>query len=191
MPSNHLILSCPLLLLPLIFPTIRIFSNKSVLHIRWPKDWSFSFGISPSNEYSGLISFRMDWLDLLTVPGTLKTLLHYQFKNISSFFFLPFIFISWRLITLQYCSGFCHTLTWISHGFTCVPHLNPPPTSLSTPSLWVFPVYQSPALVSCIPPGLVICFTLDNIHVSMLFSQNIKRILTWGAGRTWTYRETA
>ena len=64
-PSNHLIFCCPLLLLPSIFPSIRVFSNESVLHIRWPKDWSFSFRISPSNEYSGLISFRMDWLDLL------------------------------------------------------------------------------------------------------------------------------
>ena len=75
MPSNHLILCCPLLLLPSIFPSIRGFSNKSVLCIRWPKDWSFSFSISPSNEYSGLISFKMDWLDLLAVQGTLKSLL--------------------------------------------------------------------------------------------------------------------
>ena len=84
-----------------------------------------------------------------------------------------FIFISWRLITLQYCSGFCHTLIWISHGFTCVPHPDPPPRSLPTPSLWVFPVHQPWALVSCIQPGLVICFTLDSILVSVLFSQNI------------------
>ena len=88
-------------------------------------------------------------------------------------FFFPFIFISWRLITLQYCSGFCHTLTWISHGFTCIPHPEPPPTCLSTRFFWVFPVHQAWALVSCIQPGLVICFTLDNIHVSMLFSRNI------------------
>ena len=67
MPSNNLILCCPLLLLPSVFPSIRVFSNESVLHIRWPKCWSFSFSISPSNEYSGLISFRMDWLDLLAV----------------------------------------------------------------------------------------------------------------------------
>ena len=74
MPSNHLILCCPFLLLPSIFPSIRVFSNESVLHIRWPKNWSFSFSINPSNEYSGLISFGMDWLDLLAVQGTLKSL---------------------------------------------------------------------------------------------------------------------
>ena len=74
MPSNHLILFCPLLLPPSIFPSIRVFSNESVLHIRWLKHWSFSFSTSPSNEYSGLIFFRMDWLDLLVVQGTLKSL---------------------------------------------------------------------------------------------------------------------
>ena len=77
MPSNHLILCCPLLL-PSIFPSIRVFSNESALHMRWPKYWSFSFSISPSNEYSGLISFRMDWLDLLAVQGTLKRLLQHH-----------------------------------------------------------------------------------------------------------------
>ena len=75
MPSNHLILCYPLLLLPSIFPSIRVFSNELALHIRWPKYWSFSFKISPSNEYPGLISFRMNWLDLLAVQGTLKSLL--------------------------------------------------------------------------------------------------------------------
>ena len=75
MPSNHLILCRLLLLLPSIFPSIRIFSNESVIHIRWPKYWSFSFSISPSNEYSGLISFSMDWLDLLSVQGTLRSLI--------------------------------------------------------------------------------------------------------------------
>ena len=73
MPSNHLILYCPLLLLPSIFPSIRVFSNESPLSMRWPKDWSFSFNTSPSNEHQGLISFRMDWLDLLAVQGTLNT----------------------------------------------------------------------------------------------------------------------
>ena len=80
MPSNHLILCCPLLLLLSIFPSIRVFSNESVLHIRWPKYWSFSFSISPSNEYSGLI-FRMDWLDCLAVQGALKTLLQHHSSN--------------------------------------------------------------------------------------------------------------
>ena len=81
MSSNHLILSCLLLLLPSIFPSIRIFSSESVLCIRWPKDWSFSFSISPSKEYSGLISFRMDWLDLLAVQGTLKSLLQHTVQK--------------------------------------------------------------------------------------------------------------
>ena len=79
MPSNHLILYHPLLL-PSIFPSIRVFPNESGLHIRWPKYWSFSFSISPSNEYSGLISFRMDWFDLLAVQGTLKNLLQHNLK---------------------------------------------------------------------------------------------------------------
>ena len=78
MLSNHLILCCPLLLLPSIFPSIRVFSNESIFHIRWPKYWSFSLNISSSNEHSGLISFRMDWLDLLAVQGTLKSLLQHH-----------------------------------------------------------------------------------------------------------------
>ena len=83
MPPNHLILCCPLLLLPSIFPSIRVFSNESVLHLKWPKYWSFSFSISPSNEYSGLISFRMNWLDLLAVQGTLKSLLQHHSSKTS------------------------------------------------------------------------------------------------------------
>ena len=83
MPSNHLILCCPLLLLPSIFPSIRVFSTESVLHIRWPKYWSISFNISPSNEYSGLISFRMDWLDLLAVQQILKSLLQHHSSKAS------------------------------------------------------------------------------------------------------------
>ena len=91
MPSNHLILCHPLLLLPSTFPSIRVFSNESVLHVKWPKYWSFSFSISSSNEYSGLISFRMEWLDLLAVQGTLKSLLqHHSLKTsilwLSAFF---------------------------------------------------------------------------------------------------------
>ena len=83
MPSNHLILCCPLFLLPSIFPSIRVFPNESVLHIRWPKYWSFSFSISFSNEYSGLIFFRTDWFDLLAVQGTLKTLLQHHSSKAS------------------------------------------------------------------------------------------------------------
>ena len=100
MPSNHLILCRPFLPLPSIFPSIRVFSNESVLHIRWPKYWSFSFSISPSNEYLGLISFSMDWLDLLAVQGTLKNLLQHHSSKASvlwcSAFFIvpgyPFVF---------------------------------------------------------------------------------------------------
>ena len=100
MPSKHPTLCCPLLLLSLIFPSIRVFSNESVLHIRWPQYWSFSFSISPSNEYSGLISFRMDWSDLLTVQGTPKSLLQHHSSKVS---------------VLQ-CSAFC--IVQLSHPYT-------------------------------------------------------------------------
>ena len=83
MPSNHLILCCPLLLLPPIPPSIRVFSNESTLRMRWPKNWSFSFNISPSSEHPALISFRMDWLDLLAVQGTLKSLLQHHSSEAS------------------------------------------------------------------------------------------------------------
>ena len=91
MPSNHFILCHPLLLPPSIFPSIRVFSNESALRIRWPKYWSFSFTISPSNEYSGLISFRIDWLDLLVVQGTLKSLLKHEVQKYQ--FFGPFFIV--------------------------------------------------------------------------------------------------
>ena len=102
MPSNHLILCHPLLLLPSIFPSIRVFSNELALHIRWAKYWSFSFNISPSKEYSGLISFRMDWFDLLAVQGTLKRLLqHHRSKasvlQHSAFFIVPLHICTWLL----------------------------------------------------------------------------------------------
>ena len=90
---NHLILCCPLLFPPLISPSIRIFSNESVLHIRWPKYWSFSFSISPSNDYSGLISFRMDWLDLLAVQGTVKSLLQHHSLKASIFQHSAFLIV--------------------------------------------------------------------------------------------------
>ena len=91
-PSNHLILCCPLLLLPSIFPSIGVFSNESALHIRWPKYWNFSFSISPSSEYSGLISFRMNWLDLLAVQGTLKSLLQHHSSKVSILWYSAFFF---------------------------------------------------------------------------------------------------
>ena len=87
MPSSHLVLCHPLLLLSSVFPSIRVFSNESALHIRWPKYWSFSFSISPSSEYSGLISFRIDWFDLFIVQGTLKSSLKPQFESINSLAF--------------------------------------------------------------------------------------------------------
>ena len=99
MPSNHLILCCPFLLLPSIFPSIRVFSSESTLCMRWPKYWSFSFSISPSNEHSGLISFRMDWLDLLALQGTLKSLFQHHSSKAS----------------ILRCSAFC--IVQLSHPY--------------------------------------------------------------------------
>ena len=93
MPSNHLILCHLLLLLPSIFPNIKVFSSESVFHIRWPKFWSFSFSISPSNEYSGLISFRIDWFDLLAVQGTLKSILHHHSSKASILWLSAFFIV--------------------------------------------------------------------------------------------------
>ena len=108
MPSNHFTLCRPLLLPPSVFPSIRIFSNESVLHIRWPKYWSFSFSISPYNEYSGLISFRMDWLELLAVQGTLKSLLQHHSSKASilwrSAFFI--VQLSHLMAVVTTCSDF-------------------------------------------------------------------------------------
>ena len=106
MTSSHLILCHPLFLLPLISPSIRVFSNESTLRIRWPKYWSFSLSISPFNEHPGLISFRMDWLDLLAVQGTLKSLLQYHSSNASIF----------------WCSAF---FTVVSYNFLCTVLLSP------------------------------------------------------------------
>ena len=108
MPSNHLILFHPLLLPPSIFPSIRVFSNESVLHIRWPKDWSFSFSISPSSEYSGLISFRMDCLDLFAAQGTLKSLLQHHSSKASiiwcsAFFIVQLSHQREGFMSLSYC----------------------------------------------------------------------------------------
>ena len=103
MPSNHLILCRPLLLLPSILSSIRVFSNESALHIRWPKYWSFSFSFSPSNKYSGLISFRMDWFDLLAVHGTLKSLLQHHSLKASSLRRSAFF-----IVQLLHTSTHCH-----------------------------------------------------------------------------------
>ena len=99
MPSNHFILCHPLFLLPSIFASIRVFSNESVLHIRWPEFWSFSFSINPSNEYSGLVSFRMDSLDLLDVQGTLKSLLQHHSSKASILWHSAFIILSHPYMT--------------------------------------------------------------------------------------------
>ena len=116
MPSNHLILCCPLLLLPSIFPSIRVFSNESVLHIRWPKYWSFSFSISPSNEYSGLLSFRMDWLDLLAAQGTLKSLFqHHSWKgSVFQCFYYMDLCCQNDVSTFEYFWICCLGLPWLS-----------------------------------------------------------------------------
>ena len=122
MASNHLILCCPFLLLPSIFPSVRVFSNESVLHIRWPKYWSFSFSISPSNEYSGLTSFRIDWLDLLAVQGTLKSLLQHHSSKASilrhSAFFLVQLSHPCMINSLyqwSLCWPFLWILPWAGH----------------------------------------------------------------------------
>ena len=108
-PFNHLILCCPLLLLPSIFPSTRVFSKESVLCIRWPKYWSFSFNISPSNEYSGLISFRTDWFDLLAVQGTLKSLL--QHHHLKALILRRSTFLIVQLTSINDC--------WKNHSFDC------------------------------------------------------------------------
>ena len=102
MSSNHLILCRPLLLLPLIFPSIRVFSSESALHIKWPKYWSFSFNISPSNEHSGLISFMIDWLDLLAVQGSLKSLLQHHSWKASILWCWAFFTIVHKTLTIHW-----------------------------------------------------------------------------------------
>ena len=136
MPSNHLILCHPLLLLPSIFPSIRVFSNESVPCIRWPKYWSFNFSISPSDEYSGLISFRMDWLDLLAVQGTIKSLLQHHSSKASilhrlAFFIVQpslFLYLPWFLDLWGNIRG----IKKKNHGF----QFNKPEFKLQLPLLY-------------------------------------------------------
>ena len=117
MPSNHLILCGHLLLLPSVFPSIRVFSNEPALCIRWPKYWDFSFSISPSNDYSGLISFRMDWLDLLAVQGTLKSLLQHHSSQASILWCSGFFTV--QLSHPYMTTGKTIALTFVGTTFTC------------------------------------------------------------------------
>ena len=117
MPSNHLILCCHLLLLPSVFPSIRVFSNESALCIRWPKYWDFSFSISPSNDYSGLMSFRMDWLDLLAVQETLKSLLQHHSSKASILWCSGFFTV--QLSHPYMTTGKTIALTFVGTTFTC------------------------------------------------------------------------
>ena len=136
MPTNHLILCCPLVLLPSVFPSIRVFSNESVLHIRWPKYWSFSFSIRPSSEYSGLISFRMDWLDLLAVQGTLKSLLQHHSSKASILWCSAF-FTNTYLLTIRSVSKWTAKLKGLNVSLCrlkCYYKINP--DSTSSCSLW-------------------------------------------------------
>ena len=138
MPSSHLILCHPLLLLPPIPPSIRVFSNESTLQMRWPKYWSFSFSISPSKEHPGLLSFRMDWLDLLAVQGTLKSLLQHHNSNVSILWQLAFFMV--QLSTLTSVHDY-----WKNHNFdyTDVSMVHPFPIYSSGSDLWLFPVTSS------------------------------------------------
>ena len=151
MPSSHLILCCPLLLLPSIFPSIRVFSNESVLRIRWPKYWSFSFSISPFNNYSGLISFRMNWLDLLAVQGALKSLLQHHSSKAS--------------------------ILWLS-AFFIVQLLHPHMTTGKTTALtrWTF-VGKVMSLLFNMQSRLVIVFLPKSKHLLISWLQSLSAVI--------------
>ena len=151
MPFNHLVLCSPLLLLPSIFPSIRVFSNESVLNIRWPKYWSFSFSISPSNDYSGLISFRMDWLDLLAVQVTLKSLLQHHSSKAS----------------ILWCSAFF--IVQLSH-----PYMTTGKTIVLT--RWIF-VGKVISLLFNMLSSLVITFLLRSKHLLISWLQSPSRVI--------------
>ena len=151
MPSNHLILCCPLLLPPSIFPSMKLFSSESVLYIRWPKYWSFSFSISPSNEYSGLISFRTDWLDLLAVQGTLKSLLQHHSSKAS---------------ILQYSAFF---IVQRSH-----PHMTTDKTTTLNRYIWVGKVMS---VLFNMLSRLVITFLPKNKHLFISWLQSPSAVI--------------
>ena len=151
MPSNHLILCRPHLFQPSVFPRIRVFSNELVLHIRWPKYWSFSFSISPSGEYSGLISFRMNWLDLLAVQGTLKSLLQHHSAKAS----------------ILQCSAFF--IVQLSH-----PYLTTGKTIALT--RWIF-VGKVMSLLFNMLSRLVIAFLPGSKHLLMLWLQSLSVVI--------------
>ena len=172
MPSNHPILCYPLLLLLSIFPSIRVFSKESVLRIRWPKYWSFSFSISPSNEYSGLISFRVDWFDLLAVQGTLKSLLqrHYLKTSVCLYNILYNTFFTKIKSALQYCICFCCTNNVNQLQVYIYPllpkspsHPHIPPSGSSQSTSW------PPVLSSSFPPAG--WFTRGSVYKPVLLSQ--------------------
>ena len=181
MPSNHLILYCPLLLLPSIFPSIRVFSNESALHIRWSKYWSFSFSISPSNEYSGLISFRIDWFDLLAVQGTFKSLLqHHGWKasifQCSAFFIvqLSHPYMTTRktiVLTRQAFVDKVMSLLFNVLSRLVIPFL---PRSKCLLISWL----QSPSAVILEPP---------KIKYSNILEYQIKILLDWSHVPTWLW----
>ena len=156
MPSSHLILCHPLLFLPPFPPSIGVFSNESTLHMRWPKYWSFSFSISPSNEYPGLIFFRMDWLDLLAVQGTLKNLLQHHSSKASILFFF---------LTLQYCIGFAIYQHESATGIHVFPILNPPPSNSSVLS------FQEPIIIQ----GQTFFSIRDDRKFVLIITLNIRK----------------
>ena len=163
-PSNHLILCCPLLLLPSIFPNIKVYPNESVLRIRWPKYWSFSFNISPSNEYSGLISFTIDWFDIHAVKGTLKSLLQHHNSKAS---------ILWRS-TFSLCSN-SHNCTWL----------------LEKPQLWLYGPLSAKWCLCFLTHCLRLSAFLpgsNHLLISWLQSPSAV-ILTYGASSTWKFLE--
>ena len=169
MPSNHLILCRPLLLQPSIFPSIGVFSNEFVLPIRWPKYWSSSFSISPSNDYSGLISFRIDWLDLLAVQGTLKSLLQHHSWKASTLWCLAFFIVqlSHLYMTTGHHSSKASTLWCLAFFIVQLSHRYKTTGKTIALTRWTF-VSKVMSLLFNMPSRLVINFLLRSKH--LLFS---------------------